>query len=233
MSISNISTRRCAPQFQSGIHSGRRGNAMKGCLIALGIVLVLAIGAGVWVWMNWKGLMADATKAVARDAVQQSQMPPAEKQRVIARIDTLADDFKSGKVSSDQMTNVIKEVAQSPLLPLGMVMAMEAKYITPSALTAEEKKDGTRSLQRFARGVFEKKIPEAAMQEIIAPISEPGVNGQPKIKEQVTTEELKKFLAAAKQKADDAKIPDEEFTVNVADELDKAIDKALGMAGKK
>ncbi len=40
--------------------------------------------------------------------------------------------------------------------------------------------------------------------------------------------ELKAFLEAAKKHADDAKVADEAFIVNFADEVDKAIDKALG-----
>ncbi len=208
--------------------SARRGGFLKGCLIALGIVAFLGIVAGIYVALHWRGWAADAAKAGVRSAVQQSQLSDDQKQRIIARIDSLANDFDSGKLSVDQMVAVLKEIGESPLLPLGMVKAAEAKYIKPSALTAEEKTAGVRSLQRMARGVYEKKIPSSAMDEVITPISTTGLNGQKKLKETVTTEELKTFLAAAKKKADDAAIPDEAFEVDVAAEIEKAIDKALG-----
>jgi hypothetical protein len=59
-------------------------------------------------------------------------------------------------------------------------------------------------------------------------VSEPNQNGQTRLKKVLTNEELKAFLDAAKKKADDANVADEAFTINFADEVDKAIDKALG-----
>ncbi len=47
------------------------------------------------------------------------------------------------------------------------------------------------------------------------------------LNQQLTDDELKAFLEKAKAKADAASIPDEPFEVNIADELEKAIDKVL------
>lgn len=210
--------------------AARQGGLLKGCLIAFGVLAFLGLCAGIYVWMHWRGWAADAAKAGVRSAVQQSQLSEDQKSRIIKRIDSLANDFDSGKLSVDQMVDVLKQIGESPLLPLGMVKAAEEKYIKPSALTAEEKAGGVRSLQRMARGVYEKKIPNSAMEEVIAPIETTGTNGQKQLKDKVTTEELKTFLAAAKKKADDAAIPDEAYEVDVAAEIEKAIDKALGQA---
>jgi hypothetical protein len=205
----------------------RRGGVLKGCLIAAAVVVVILIALGVWVAMSWKGWTADIMKSATQAAVQNSQLPADQKTRITTRINSLADDFKDGKVTFEQLTQVLEQVASGPLMPLGIVYAAEEKYLKPSSLTAEEKDAGRRSMQRLARGVFEKKINKAGLDRAITPISVVGTGGEPRFKEQVTTEELKQFLAMAKEEADKAQIPDEPFTVNVADEVDKAIDKVL------
>lgn len=190
-------------------------------------MLLVAVGIGVWVSMNWKNWVADIGKQVAADAISKSSLPAEDKARILKRINELADDFKSGKVSTEQMGKVMEQIAQSPLLPLGLVMAADEKYVKPSGLTDEDKEAGRRTLQRLARGVFEKSIPQSGLQEVMKLAMEPQPGGGERIKERLTDDELKAFLEKAKEKADAASVPDEPFEVNIADELEKAIDKAL------
>lgn len=211
-------------------HSSRRGGVLKGCLIVAGILFLLAAAGGVYVALHWKSWAADAARAGVRTAVEGSQLTEDQKQRVISRIDTFAGDFESGKVTVEQVTTVFEQILAGPLLPIAMVYAAKEKYIKPSALTAEEKDAGARSLERVARGVYEKKIPNSALEELTAPISTTDAQGKKTLKETLTTDELKAFLAAAKKKADDAGMPDEAFTVDIAGEIEKAIDKATGAA---
>lgn len=208
--------------------SGCRNFAM-GCGCAAGCLLLVAVGIGVWITMNWKAWAADIGKQVAADAVAKSSLPEADKARIRNRINQLADDFKAGKVSTEQLGKVMEQIAQSPLLPLGLVMAADEKYVKPSGLTDEDKDAGRRTLQRLARGAFEKTIPEKDSQEVMKLVMEPqpgGGSGE-RLKERLTDDELKAFLEKAKEKADTASVPDEPFEVNIADELEKAIDKVL------
>lgn len=208
--------------------SGCRNFAM-GCGCAAGCLLLVAVGIGVWIAMNWKNWAAELGKQVAADAVAKSSLPAEDKARVLNRINQLADDFKAGKVSTEQLGKVMEQIAQSPLLPLGLVMAADEKYVKPSGLTNEDKDAGRRTLQRLARGAFEKTIPEKDSQEVMKLVMEPqpgGGSGE-RLKERLTDDELKAFLEKAKEKADAASVPDEPFEVNIADELEKAIDKVL------
>ena len=206
--------------------SGCRNVAL-GCGCAAGVLLLIAVGLGVWVFQNWKQMAAEFGKKVAADAVAKSSLPKEDKERILKRINSLADDFKSGKVSPQQLGKVMEQIAQSPLLPLGMVMAADEKYLKPSGLSQEEKDEGRRTLQRLARGAFEKTIPQNDTQEVMKLVMEPQPGGGERLKERLTDVELKTFLEKAKEKADDADVPDEAFEVNIADELEKAIDKVL------
>ncbi len=206
--------------------SGCRNFAM-GCGCALGCLLLVVAVIGTWVAMNWKTLVADGTKKVAADVVAKSTLDPDDKKRVLNRINQLADDFKDGRVSKEQLGKVMEEIAKSPLLPLGLLAIADEKYIKPSGLSGDEKEAGRRTLQRFARGTFEKRIADNDAKEVMKLLTDRQADGSEKLKERLTDPELTTFLAKAKEKADAAKVPDEAFDVNIADELDKAIDKVL------
>lgn len=206
--------------------SGCRNFAL-GCGCAASSLILVLAGLGVWLAMNWKNWMADIGKQVAADSVARSSLPAEDKARILKRINQLADDFKSGKVSTEQIGSVMEQIAQSPLLPLGLVMAADEKYVKPSGLSAEEQEAARRTLQRLARGAFEKSIPEHDVQEVMQFVMQKQPDGNQQLKERLTDDELKAFLEKAKEKADAANIPDEPFEVNIADELEKAIDKAL------
>jgi len=208
----------------------RRGSAKKGCLIALAVFLVLAVVVVGWVAMSWKGWTASAMTAMTTQLVEDANLPQEQKDRVLAKVRTLADDFKSGKVTIAQLQQVGEEIGKGPLLPLIIISSIDKEYVQKSTLSAEEKAAGTRTLDRFTRGLVEKKITEAEAKAAMQPLTVPtgGQGFRLKQSSEVKPEELQAALAAAKAKADELKIPDEPFVVNVADELDKAFNKALG-----
>ena len=208
----------------------RRAGVLQGCLIALAVVAVLLIVAGIWVWFSWRGWAASGVKSMTQQAITQSQLPQDQKDRIIAKVNTVADDFKAGKITMKQMGEVFESLAASPLIPFAMVWGAEEQYIKPSALDEEGKAAAHRNMERFARGVFEKKIKEPAIEEVLDIISITNVSGQRQFKQTLTPEELNQFLEKVKAKADEAQIPDEPFVVDIAGELEKAIDEGLAKA---
>ncbi len=210
----------------------RRAGTMKGCLIAMAVFVVIVAGVVWWVSANWRSLAVGAIKAPMIQVINDSSLPDDQKARVTAKIDTLAEDFKSGKISTDQMGKVLEAVAHSPIMPVSMVLMFDEHYVKPSKLPEAEKAAGRRTMERFARGMYEKKISEDRWNAASAPLTVPGPSGKPEFKQVVTDEELRQFLANLKAEADKAAIPDEDFKINMADELDKAIDQALGAPAK-
>lgn len=201
---------------------------MKGCLIALVVLLIVGIALGFFVYSKWKDGAAWMMTKTTEQIVQQTPLAQEEKDRIIARVGALGDEFKQGKITSDQLGKVLEAIASSPILPSGMVIAAERKYINPSGLTDEEKHAGRRALQRLARGVVEEKITMNEAEAAATPITIKDPQGNTKLKDAATDAELREFLANAKSKADEKNIPDEAYTINFADELDKVINQALG-----
>jgi hypothetical protein len=209
-------------------HPTRRGGVLAGCLIVLAIVIAIVAGIAIYVGLHWKGWAADVMEQATTAIVNESGLPQDQKNQIVADVKKLGTDFKDGKVSLEQMQKVGEAIADSPLIHLAGVQAARLKYIEPSDMTAEEKAAANRSLQRFARGVFENKIPKETIDDVVKPITTLKPDGKWELKEKPTRQELDQFVANAKAKADDAKIPDEAFDLNIATELKKAIDKALG-----
>jgi hypothetical protein len=152
--------------------SGNRGGILKVLLIIFGVLFVCVIAVGIYVATHWKGWTADAANVAAREIVNESGLPEDQKQSILTDIQHLGDDFRTGKITMEQMAKVAKSIGDSPLLPLAGVQAVKAKYIEPSDMSAEEKSDAMLTVQRYARGVYEKKIPKEDIDDISKPITE-------------------------------------------------------------
>ncbi len=224
------SDRADSPRAESS--SGCRTFAI-GCGCLLLVMVMIAAGLGIWAAFRWKHWAADFSMSVATEAIKRSSLPPEDKARVTKRLNGLAEDFKSGKLAPQQAWQIIEQIGKSPLLAVGMVTAADEHYVKPSGLTDDEKTTACRTLQRFARGAFEKKISEADLKEVLEMITDKQPSGQGQLKQKLTDAELNALLDKAKQKADAAGIPDEPFEVNIADELERAIDRVVNPSAEQ
>lgn len=199
----------------------------RGCLIAILVSLALVIAVGVWIALSVKGWVAAGMRSVATAIVSESQLPLEQKNAITARIDQVAADWKAGKVTTEQLGHILEEITQGPVMALGMVGLADEMYITPAAIPDAEKDAGRRSLQRFARGVVEGKIPAAAAEELLNIVSYMPSPNNRQMKKTLTAAELQQLLTSAKAHADKADVPDEPYTVNYADEIDRAVQRGM------
>jgi hypothetical protein len=200
-----------------------RGSALKIVLIVLGAICLLVVISGIYVATHWKGWAATFAYQASQGLVKESGLPDDQRETILTEIRQLGDDFKSGKINNEDMAHIVKTISESPLLPLAGVQAVRTKYIEKSDMTPKEKSAAILDMQRFARGVYEKKINPDEVKDIVKPVSDIGSNGRWKLKENPTRMELEQFIANARARADLAKIPNESFDLNIAEELKKAI----------
>jgi len=237
--------RNARPVVRLAPHHARAGGVAKGCLIAFAIVAALAIIAVIIFLTQWKKVAAAGVMAGTTAIVQQSSLPQDQKDTIIARMETVSSEFKSGAITTEQFGKVLEAIAEGPIMSLGMIQGVQDSVLAPSALTDEEKEAGTRALQRLSRGVVEGKFTNNDVQAALDPVMEQTADGQPRIKTPTstpgggvnadvqangapTTEDVKAMIAKARKAADDAAIPDEPYAVDFVAELDKAIAKAKG-----
>lgn len=201
-----------------------------GCALGcLGFVVVLLIIAAAGAWYAYTKL-PDMARGLVAKGVEESELDPEDKQKVMQQVDRLVEGYKQKKVDLQQLAKFGEDFMKSPLMDIFIAFAARKQYIEKSGLSAEEKMEAERTLQRVARGVIEEKITQEELQKALDYISEARPNGAREFKQTVTDAELREFLSECKKLADEEMIPDQESNVDVGAELKKLVDKTLGEA---
>ena len=201
-----------------------------GCLIVLGVIGALAAAAGLYVWLNWRSWTADAARQTAEVMIGTSELSAADQGRVRTRVSQVIADFETERIGGDELERMGQTFARGPLLVFTMAQALTKAIEGDARLTADEKADGRRSLERWARGVADGRLPFVTMELVFRLVMERGSNGKMRAKQQPTAEDLRLMITAAKTTADAAGIQDEPWKLDVAQAVIDLIDKAVGPA---
>jgi hypothetical protein len=198
-----------------------------GCLIVLGVIMVIVIALVIWVARSWRGWAADFGTQAVRQGIASSDLPQQEKDEIMVQVDRVAKELREGRLSMEQAGKIIEKVLHSPLMPSLVVAAVEKQYFERSKLSDDEKKEGRVTLQRFARGVIDKKIEEQGIDAVMGHIADRQPNGGWQLRPQVSDDELRAALKEAKTRADAAGIPDQPEKFDPSDEFKRIIDEAI------
>jgi hypothetical protein len=199
----------------------------------MGLLVLLSCGGAIWyVTVNAKNLATTFIAQAVKQTIEGSQMRAEDKKEVIAQIDRVAEGFKQNKINGEELGKIMEGMGKSPLMVVLIVYGVTYDYINRPGQDPAVKSEAERTLQRIARGVAEKKITGDDLEEPFSSISQdsdqPRQPGQPpQPKQQVSDEDLKKFLADLKMLADEKEIPDEPFELDVGKEVKRIVDEAV------
>lgn len=195
-----------------------------GCLV---VVALLGVAATTfWVANNLDRMVAGATKAV----IEGVGLPDDQEQRILARIDELAEQIRNGEISEEEGGAIIKNILEGPILPAAISLGVIRGYIDESGLDDEEKQAGRTAVYRLTHGAIYQMIPQEKLDPVLDHISTRKANNQREFRQSLSDDEVRAFIAAAKEAAGEAGVPEDLPEINFADEFDKAVDKALGMS---
>lgn len=210
---------------------------MSGCAIAAigcgGVTLLALIGFGLaalWAFQNMRELGADFAVMVFKEGLKELDIPDDQRERMIARMDDIGQQFKDEKINEEELGTIMERLGESPLIPAGLALVVKRAYIRQSGLNEDEKAAADASIQRFVRGVIDEAIPEPKQQAVLDLISKSDGEGGREFQDKLTDDELRAFVEAAAKAADEAGVPDDVPEINFADEFDKVVDEALGLA---
>lgn len=228
--LSGGKPRPVTPERRRGGSSGEFKSGPSGCLIVLGVIGALAAAAGLYVWLNWRSWTADAARQTAEVMIRTSELSAADQGRVRTRVSQVIADFEAERIGGDELERMGRTFARGPLLVFTMARSLTQAIEGDARLDAEQKADGRRALERWARGVAEGRLPLESMELVFRPVMERGADGKMKAKQQPTADDLRQLIAAAKTTADAAEIPDEPWKLDVAQAIIDLIDKSVGPA---
>lgn len=245
-----------------------RGCFVFGCLGSLLVCGLLCAGTVWYVQKNFDIWIAGFAREVAVEMIKDSEIPEQEKTEVIAQVDRVITAYKDRKINMKDLERIMEGLQDSPVFGLMMTYGLDQRYIDPSGLPEEEKKEARRTISRAMRGVLDKKIkqddfqsamPEFVYDESLAmdetaadadadpakpaeektadekPADEKPADDKPadataeEIPEgaEISDKDVREFVAKLKKLADDAQIPDEDFAIDIGDEIKRAVDEAL------
>jgi hypothetical protein len=197
-----------------------------GCgLLALGTTL-LGLG-GWWAYEHFRQWAASAAYAGLESTVDQAPLEESQRVAIKADFKRLCDGFAEGRVGMKQLEEFVHTLSDGPFFPMAGVIAAEKLVIEPAELTDDEKIEGRILLERVARGLHEKSITTREALAVLDPLNESSTPDDFRLKESPTAEDVRAVIAAAKAKADEKEIPVETFEVDMAAEIDKAVDAAF------
>ena len=216
-------------QFPFGLLKDRKGLA-SGCLIAIVVTLAIFIGAGIYIASNFKHWAAEGVTLAMTVLIQESALPEEDKSEIIDILDQLKEDFQNDDITLEELGLILEAIPGSPALPIGMMIQFEASYVSISGLSAEEKTQANLTLNRFAQGLSGGNISWEEAHDVSEPLMYVGADGKETLKEpgEITDDEIREVLAAAKQAADNAGIPGVKIEIDISDEFQKAIEEAIG-----
>lgn len=223
--VETISAELVEPQRSSGARA-----CLIGCLVISALGICLCGGVAWFVYSNVgriKTLVADTAHEAIVSGIRESNLDEQEKEAVIVQVDHLVERYKSGDITMEQLGRVMEELAQSPLMGALVMVSIDAQYIQPSGLSADEKEQAQRTMQRVLRGFLEEKIRQEELEEDMDYVMDRRADGSRTMKDSVSDDDLRAFLSQLKERADAAEIPDEPFEVDISEQFRQAVDRAL------
>jgi hypothetical protein len=206
--------------------------AAVGCLV----VLVLAGVGGLVAWRWWqengRTMGADAVNKVAVEAVNASSLEPKDKERILSKVRAWTEDFRTGKIGMEDLGGALQRVAESKVLPVASVMAFQKQYVDPAGVPPEQKEAWILEVHRYARGVYESRIPRESAERVMESISVADGQGGRKLRDNLTPAEVEALVTKFRRESDAALVPREKFQVDIVEELIKAVDGALAAKRK-
>ncbi|PQO37903.1 hypothetical protein [Blastopirellula marina] len=208
-----------------------------GCLVFCLVLAGIACGTGLYFTFttNWTQVFKDVNAAAANavesginSVIDDTDLPEAQKDGMKAQITRLADGYREGKITLEQLKEVGDKMMKSPMMSAIPVEAARAKYIAPSGLSDAEKADAVKQMQRVAHGMLDKKITNEELETLVeGKIADKNSEGKLEFRDKVSDEQLREFITACKELADSKEIPDQNYEIDFAAEMKKAVDAVL------
>lgn len=205
----------------------RSGGCLKGCLIVMGIIFLLLIVIAVVMFIFRRSIAANFFYEGMAMQIDASSFSAEEKVEAKAELARFRDAFKNEEISFEDVGRALTEFMNSPAFTMVLASSIENQYLDGSGLGDEEKTAGRNTIRRFAYGIGMKQMDAERAQAVMRNLGTQDPRGQFKMKQSVTDDELRAFLADAKQAADETQVPDVPPEIDLSAEIKRAVDAAL------
>ena len=202
-----------------------------GCLGFL-ILLALLIGGGVvWLVTSGKETVSNWARDEIVKQIEDFGLPAAQQTALVSEIDRLTDGFLEGEITLKDLVQIQEHIDQSPALNILKYYEAEGNPLERPSITDAQREDAMLTIRRFVFGVFEDRIPDTAIEDLIDPFILASSTGKSldelQFRTDISDEELFAALSKAQKLADDAGIRKSNLTPDIAREVRSVVDRIL------
>jgi hypothetical protein len=201
-----------------------------------GCGVLILVFAGVIAGLTWFGMrkgkqmLVTTAVDVASQALDETQLPEDQKEKLIERIQAVGDDVLDGDITIEQLVEIAQRMGESPaVIAGGALYFIETEILDKAPIDDELRKAAKRAVQRLARGVVEESIELEQLESIADDFTEERPDGKRVVKSDFSKEDVEKLIAAATELADEADVPDEAYEVDLAAEIDQIVEDVTGI----
>jgi len=198
-----------------------------GCLVIVVLAIVLYFKAEDWA----RAAGAKLVEVAAEQVMDEVGLSEEEKRSASVPVREFARKIRDGEASAEQIAAVVEEFAEGKAWAALLMRGFSKKYLEPSELSDEEKAGGRVTVGRFTEGLLKDSIPKERLEEISNVVTHEtvGADGakERRLKESITTDELKSCLAIMKGAADSAGVENKEFAHDIGEMIGQAIDRGM------
>jgi hypothetical protein len=200
-------------------------------LIGLGFLFLggVVCVAGVWyVASNLETWVVGLGREAIVAGINDSELPQEEKAEIIAQVDRVVAAYKEGKLTPADLERVMTQLEDAPAIKALALYGIENAYLEGSSLSEQELAEARTTFNRVLRGVYEGKISDETFWNTLPGDEDEKVHlASTNANDDNFDDELRLSLAKLKVLADNARIPDEPFQLDIGDEVKKLVDQAL------
>ncbi|MDQ8179494.1 hypothetical protein [Pelagicoccus sp. SDUM812005] len=202
-----------------------------GCFGLVAIFTLLLAGGAYWLFTSGKTVISDEIRKEVIAEIERSGLAPEQQAALKAEIDRLTEQFQQGEISIRELIEIIEGLEQSPAMSIVRYYQAEGDPLDRNSITPEQKDAAMLTIRRFIYGVFEERIPDTAIEELMEPfILDRGTDEEYRdlqFRSNISDEEIFAALAKAKRYADEAGIPEDNLSPDIAREIREIIDRIL------
>lgn len=218
--------------FDDGPKKKGWSGILVGCLVAFGISVVLCAGVGFYAYSQASTWIIAGVRTTAEAVLKDSGLPAEEQNAILEQLDRVTTAYENGEITMEELGVMMQDLAESPMIGIVMLQAIEVKYLNSSGLSEEEQEAGKRVIMRVVRAAQEKKLEKDEIDNLSRHILTEADASKPQGQQQqlrpsLTDDELRAFFAEAKELVDEKEIPDEDYEFQISDIIKQEVDEAL------
>jgi len=203
----------------------QRSQAMSwflGCLVALVAIAVLCAG-GCWLAADRiMGFAVDKIHGVMVEAIEESYLPEEQVASIKNDLGRLRDAVIEKRVVMERVEALDEEIER--VLSLGFLEWFEHSAIDDAGMEPEEAEAARRTVQRFARGINERKLD---MEHDLDNVNLQRRNGD----EHWDIDSIQRTVRQMQEAVENANIPDEPYQADIGREFTILVDNLIQQSG--